>query len=748
MPKLCISVFIIACIISFSCLCHGETMNVTVDKSAGTFSITAAGAALLQGIQPEIRTTGESVAVGENGLKITKTAQTPAGDAAFSETFLTYITPDDGVSLEVVARAYHELNAVAVGYKYTSGPRPAPQNGMRFVISGIPDFAVGHASERFKLYWTRPVFLHSAEQLPAETQFMLWRRGDGLYAAMIPLVGGGMKTAFGPDNGAVAAMQSSFDASFRPDGAPVLAIAWGRDPYDTVARVYRAGMDFMGNPGRLRTEKPYPEVFKYFGWCSWNTYYKDVTEDKVIAAAQSFYENGFPLRFLLVDDGWQDTNGALLKSFGIDRGKFPSGMDGLVRALKENFGLKYVGFWHAYQGYWQGVDPASDLARKYKKNLMQTLTGMLIPHPKFEKGSPFFSDYHAAIRAAGGDMVKVDNQSSTVNFTLNRAPIGYAAAGLQDSLQASVNEHFGGAVINCMEMTVENVYFWHSSNVSRNSDDFFPDVPGNARVHVYQNSYNALWLSQLAYPDDDMFQSHHPQAEMHSVLRAVSGGPVYVTDTPGMQNWEMLWKHTFKDGRVPLPDAPALPTVDSLEHDPMNEAVPLKVFTRSGDAGMVAAFNVLGTGGPVAGAVSPADVYGLEGARFAVFEHFSKRAMPVARGESIPVTLPEYGVALYIVVPIKQHAAVFGLVNKYIAPAGIVSSEAGRGKVRATLREGGGFAAYLECKPATVMLNGEYAPNSQWSFRNGLFKMDIPDTSAQPEITIELNDATCPMPVN
>jgi hypothetical protein len=436
----------------------------------------------------------------------------------------------------------------------------------------------------------------------------------------------------------------------------------------------------------------------------------------------------------------------LLKGFGINMDKFPSGMDGLIRNLKENYSLKYVGFWHAYHGYWQGVDPESELARKYKKNLMQTLTGALIPHPKFEKGSPFYMDYHAAIRAAGGDMVKVDNQSSTVNFTLNRAPIGHAAAGLQDSLQASVNENFDGAVINCMEMTVENIYFWHSSNVSRNSDDFFPDITDNARVHVYHNAYNALWMSQLAYPDYDMFQSHPPQAEMHSVLRAVSGGPVYVTDTPGKQNWEILWKLTFKDGRAPMPDAPALPTVDSLERDPMNEAVPLKMFARSGVAGIVAAFNVLETGGPVAGSVSPADVYGLEGSRFAVLEHFSKHALSMARGESIPLTLPEFGAALYLIVPIKQHAAVFGLINKYIAPAGIISSEAGHGKVRATLREGGEFAAYLECEPATVTLNGEFANQNQWSFRNGLFKMTIPEAPGQPEITIELNDATCPMP--
>ena len=44
----------------------------------------------------------------------------------------------------------------------------------------------------------------------------------------------------------------------------------------------------------------------------------------------------------------------------------------------------------------------------------------------------------------------------------------------------------------------------------------------------------------LVQPDWDMFHSQHPAAELHALARAVSGGPVYVSDYPGKHNFDIL----------------------------------------------------------------------------------------------------------------------------------------------------------------------------------------------------------------
>ena len=40
-----------------------------------------------------------------------------------------------------------------------------------------------------------------------------------------------------------------------------------------------------------------------------------------------------------------------------------------MRLLKDEFGVKYVGVWQAFQSYWNGVDPNGEVARRMKESL-------------------------------------------------------------------------------------------------------------------------------------------------------------------------------------------------------------------------------------------------------------------------------------------------------------------------------------------------------------------------------------------
>lgn len=697
----------------------------------------------IKGMYPEVVGIEGALTPRDGSLRLTRVAESEPGTTPLGTISTTSLVYGDGKKEDVLyfhITLYHEMEAAAAAVEYNGDMNLHPGEGLRVVIGDIPSFIRGMGAERHKPHWTRPAFASSPGDFPRHTQYIVWRDGNDRWGAAIPLVGGGLKTSFSPRGNRLSAGLASYDSGFRPDVVPVFAAAWGPDPYDTTRRLYKVGFDFMGTPGQLRTEKQYPRIFEHFGWCSWNAFYSGVRMKDIVDAAASFRDNGFPLRYILVDDGWQDLGDdesrRKLHSFDAND-KFPGGMKALADELKNDYGISWVGVWHTFQGYWNGVAAGSPIEKEHGSSMLQSLSGNLFPDPRRRRGLHFFNAYHEKLAASGIDFVKVDNQSSAHSYTVHLMPISYASLGWQQNLQMSVEKNFDNAVINCMGMTIENIYYWAMSNIARSSDDFFPDVPGNARHHVVHNIYNSMWFSELAWPDFDMFQSHHPHAEMHAVLRAVSAGPVYVTDTPGRQNWPLLRKLTFSDGALPRADEPPRPTRDSLVAAPSAGAVPLKAFTRSGDTGVLAAFNVLESGGGVTGVVSPSDIEYLEGDRFAVYEHFTGELHFMRHGGRLPVSIPEFGARLYTVAPIIDGAAPIGLLDKYLSAAAITSKLYEDDSLVVGLRDGGEFGAWLEAEPAAVVdqLSGASYTPGDWTFKNHFFRLHI-DSAGPVELKI------------
>jgi raffinose synthase len=289
-----------------------------------------------------------------------------------------------------------------------------------------------------------------------------------------------------------------------------------------------------------------------------------------------------------------------------------------------------------------------------------------------------------------------------------------------------------------MEMTLENVFNWRNSNVARNSDDYQPDVAQNYMDHIYQNAYNAFWLSNFAYPDWDMFQSHDPRAEFHAAARAASGGPVYVTDEAGKERAEVLLPLSLSDGRLLMLDEPGQVTRDTLLTDAALEPVPLKIFgrvTRQGmTAGIVAAFNVNKNAPSVNGFLRAADVEGLitsaEGStrnRVAVYRRSNGQAYLLGEGNgSLPFSLSEGNFEFFTLVPTANGLAVFGLLDKYIGPAGVESLRVEGGRLAVVrLREVGDFGAWLTDPPAGIEIDGRTVPVAAYRYERGCFASPV-----------------------
>jgi hypothetical protein len=350
------------------------------------------------------------------------------------------------------------------------------------------------------------------------------------------------------------------------------------------------------------------------------------------------------------------------------------------------------------------------------------------PTVKSNEGFRFYDDWYKYLKGEGISFVKVDNQLVVDRMARGNKPLWEAAGQAEANLQKAVAKHFDGAVVNCMNMTTNVLYHLGPSAVARAVEDYFPEDTtyrmhhGNAAVHVLCALTNSLWLSPMVWPDYDMFQSHHPHANFHAIARAISGGPVYFTDTPGKQQFEVIWPLIYGDGRVIRADVPARPTEDCLFQ--VQESRPFKAFSRSGDTGLLGVWNVADAD-RVTGSFRASDVEDLPGDNFVVYEYFSRQLQVVKRDQSLPLDMKRMGYALYYVVPLKEAAAPLGLINKYNAPKTITQQSLTANALQVTLAEGGTFGVYLKKAPVRVEVDGKELPGRQYRYEGQLLSVEL-----------------------
>lgn len=603
-------------------------------------------------------------------------------------------------------------------------------------------------------HWTVPRWPRSFSSLPELSQYALWRESGGRFGVMANATGGGMIAYLSGSRDGVAIKAQSYDDGFGPRAVPLFTIGFGDDPYELTSDVYAHALAVMrdtdpkGVIGRLRVEKDYPEILGHLGWCSWNAYYTEVTAEGMAANARSFKEADFPVRWMIIDDGWHTISvteakskkkrGMSLASFKADPGKFPGGLAALTRTLKEDYGIEWVGAWHTLHGYWNGVAADSEISRSLPGAFMEINDTVLLADPRSDAGFDFWDAFHQSLKSSGIDFVKTDDQSTMFDFTKDIIPIGQAYAGNQINFQRSAGKHFDDNVINCMDMSAEAIYQWKTTNVSRVSRDYYPLPPHNPRAHTVDCVMNSMWFAELAYPDYDMWQTHEPHADYHAVARAISGGPVYFTDEAGREDFSLLWPLILSDGRIIRMDEPARPTRDSLFRDAYMSLRALSAEAPAGGGGAVATWNVNRFELPVGSEVSPSDVRGIEGDEFACFEFFSGELKKLGFNDTINARLSRWETRLYSFMPVRDGFAPLGLVEKYVPPATVADYESAPGRARVTLLEAGLFGAWAERRPTRVTANGDRVADDKIVFEGNFLRVDLGPGAGEPaELVIE-----------
>jgi raffinose synthase len=661
-------------------------------------------------------------------------------------------------------RTYRERPSVVGTLEY-DGPALRARSGIELSMK-LEDFSKGLALYHFRADWTRPRVISDWRRLPKSTQLLLWQgRRQSDYQVLVPLAGDGMVGQVEPGRDEIKVSLSSDATGWSPHRVPVFAFAAGDDPFALAPRAYAAAFASAGYRGRLREDKQLPPTFDRLGWCSWNAYGPNIDAKKILESTSSLRAKGIPLGFVILDDGWLSTKSPplirritsrfdRLTGFAPDAKRFPGGFGELTRKLHAQ-GIS-VGVWHALSGSWEGVAAGSEVAAASK--LLDARWGKKIPHPQAKRPT-LYDTWYRTLAAQGIDFVKVDVQYGIKN---GKIPFFSTGAGLERQVEQAASSAFSpGAgdcrVLNCMAMTLPNAFNWRSSDLARNSQDYVPDelfwrlahpLQTFARVskeHVQQNAYNALWTSVFAVPDHDMFRSYGRGAEYHAIARAISGGPIYITDSPGKEQPELLRRLIGADGRVLRLDGPGLPSRDSLFADPEHQAVALKVrgrISRPGmpSAGMVAAFNVNGRAESVSGQLRVDDVEGLAAkGPVAVYQRGACSTHVLSAGRSaVGFRVSGLQPELFTLAPISRGAAVFGLLDKYLGPAAVVEQTWAGSRLQLKLADSGELGVWLERAPSAVAVNGRQVPYRFDASRHLLIVRVAKPATGQPLVTLSL----------
>lgn len=555
-------------------------------------------------------------------------------------------------------------------------------------------------------WWTRPEFIQGFGQMPERTQslYMEYETGCGY---LLPMAGESYKTmAKAGKAGELTMEMTAYMGGMCEVNETMFYLTEDADIYKAVHTAFVAALEEKGLPGRERKE--YPDMFEYLGWCSWDAFYTDISEEKIRDKAKEIIKKQVPVRWFLMDDGWLSVEGQRLYGLMPEKEKFPNGFRKMISDIKEKSSIDWFGVWHAFGGYWGGLKPDSEAAGQEKEHLYITSDGKYLPHPSPEKGYGFYRDWYEALRAEGIDFVKVDGQSAMKNYYENNLPVCLAARESHKALEGAAAAYMGGRLINCMGMGMENILGRQGSSLSRNSDDFIPESENGFTEHLLQNAYNAVYHNELYYCDWDMFWTHHKDAAKHGILRAVSGGPIYLSDRIGDTDKAAIMPLIYRDGRILRMDRAARPSPDCMFQNPVEGGL-MKLTNVAGcgmglKGGAVAAYNLCGR--EESGGIGPEDIYDLDGEDFYLYDAIKKSGRTIKRGERISITLPADGYGLYLLVPFIQGKACVGLTDKYIgfhAIEEIIQNEAG---THIVAKENGAFAFYQEQPIECVSVNG------------------------------------------
>ncbi|TGO54633.1 hypothetical protein BCON_0104g00300 [Botryotinia convoluta] len=322
-------------------------------------------------------------------------------------------------------------------------------------------------------------------------------------------------------------------------------------------------------------------------YCTWNSLGSTLTSTTLFAALDDLGKSSIYPSTIIIDDGWQSTtpfgsetfpNQHRWSRFEASSTSFPEGLTKLSLGIKNAYPwIENIGVWHGILGYWGGIDPESEIGRKYKLRWVEInnsrRSGMWVVDACDVRR--FYDDFYSFLVSCGISAVKLDTQG-LLDDLKNDKDRRELIPAYQDAIHASLLSHFEDRVISCMSQYATNIFSpqillsssTHPSSkmAMRNSDDFWPNDPATHAWHIHTNSHTSHLTTHLEniIPDWDMFQtsSQIPHySSYHAAARALSGGLLSITDTPSHHDSSIISRLSctpFESSQSSNPSSPII----------------------------------------------------------------------------------------------------------------------------------------------------------------------------------------------
>lgn len=363
---------------------------------------------------------------------------------------------------------------------------------------------------------------------------------------------------------------------------PLLLIQKSQTVYHVFNDAYYSLMtDKTVSSLQKREDKKYFEGFDYLGWCTWEHYHFNIDETKILNDIDAIEASGIPVRYILIDDGHIANEKRRLTSLTPDKQRFPNGWTRIMNR-KQDDKIKWMGLWYSLSGYWMGISADND----FPKEIQQTLypcNDCLLPGISTDNIETFYKYYIHTMKKNGFDFLKIDNQSFTLPLYMGNSQAVRQAKDCNLALERQIHNAQMG-LMNCMAQNVINTDHTLHSAVTRVSIDYKKYDENMAKSHLFQSYTNTLLLGQTVWPDHDMFHSSDTVCgSLMARSKAISGGPVYLSDSPDEFISENILPLVDEHGKIFRPSAPAIPTPESILTNPLQSGESYRVFAPTGD---------------------------------------------------------------------------------------------------------------------------------------------------------------------
>ncbi|CUS06651.1 unnamed protein product, partial [Tuber aestivum] len=343
-------------------------------------------------------------------------------------------------------------------------------------------------------------------------------RSDGNHVVVLPVSGINDCTTYVCSEAGKVLLKTRNDAGNFQHHRAIVAIGWKYQEAVNAA-FYRARelIRSLTPPSPIEHLVPTPSWHEtwYDGlaYCTWNGLGRELSEERILSALQDLADNAIYVTSLIIDDNWQSLrDGSRWDRFEANS-NFPRGLGHTTSEIRRRFkSVRHIAVWHSLFGYWDGIAPGGWIDANYKCINVKWRKGNDICVVDASDVARMYNDFYGFLSKNGIDSVKCDAQYGIDDFddaTVRRS-LGPA---YQEAFKMNSIKYFSRRVIYCMAH-VPYIFFRallpHDASpvLFRNSDDFFPDVPSSHVWHVFANSMNNIYSSNLnCLPDWDMFQS-------------------------------------------------------------------------------------------------------------------------------------------------------------------------------------------------------------------------------------------------